>query len=101
MVGWSFADQMRAELVVDALSMAVARRRSAPGLIHHSDRGGRYISLGFGQECARAGIARSMGSTGVCWDNAVAKTFSAPLKKELLARELEEGPRRSAAHYSN
>lgn len=69
-VGWSMADHMRAELVVDALSMAVARRRPAPGLIHHSDQGGQYVSLGFGQECARSGIARSMGSTGVCWDKA-------------------------------
>jgi putative transposase len=85
-VGWSMADHMRTELVVDALSMAVSRRRPAPGLIHHSDQGGQYVSLGFGQECARSGIARSMGSTGVCWDNAVAETFFATLKKELVYR---------------
>jgi putative transposase len=85
-VGWSMADHMRTELVVDALNMAVSRRRPAPGLIHHSDQGGQYVSLGFGQECAKSGIARSMGSTGVCWDNAVAETFFATLKKELVYR---------------
>lgn len=85
-VGWSMTDHMRTELVVDALTMAVSRRRPDPGLIHHSDQGGQYVSLGFGQECARSGIARSMGSTGVCWDNAVAETFFATLKKELVYR---------------
>jgi putative transposase len=85
-VGWSMADHMRHELVVDALQMAVSRRRPAPGLIHHSDQGSQYVSLGFGQECAKSGIARSMGSTGVCWDNAVAETFFATLKKELVYR---------------
>jgi putative transposase len=85
-VGWSMADHMRHELVVDALQMAVSRRRPAPGLIHHSDQGGQYVSLGFGQECTKAGISRSMGSTGVCWDNAVAETFFATLKKEMVYR---------------
>ncbi len=45
------------------------------------------MSLGFGQQCAKAGISRSMGSTGVCWDNAVAETFFATLKKELVYRQ--------------
>ena len=85
-VGWSMADHMRTELVVDALSMAVSRRRPAPGLIHHSDQARQYVSLRFGQECSRSGISRSMGSTGVCWDNAVAETFFATLKKELVYR---------------
>jgi putative transposase len=70
-VGWSMANHMRHELVVDALQMAVSRRRPAPGLIHHSDQGGQYVSLGFGQECVKDGISRSMGSTGVCWDKAL------------------------------
>ena len=80
------ADHMRSELVVDALPMAVGRRRPAPGVSHHSDQGGQYVSLGFGQQCAEAGIAQSMGSTGVCFDNAVAETFFATLKKELVYR---------------
>jgi putative transposase len=85
-VGWQMADHMRTELVANALQMAVARRRPDPGLIHHSDQGSQFVSLGFGQACAKAGIARSMGSTGVCWDNAVAETFFATLKKELVYR---------------
>jgi putative transposase len=85
-VGWSMNDHMRAELVVDALQMAVVRRRPDPGLIHHSDQGSQYVSLGFGQACNKAGISRSMGSTGVCWDNAVAETFFATLKKEMVYR---------------
>ena len=67
-VGWSMADHMRSELVVDALRMAVTRRRPAPGLIHHSDQGSQYVSLGFGQTARDAGIARSMGSKGDCYD---------------------------------
>ena len=85
-VGWQMADHMRAELVVAALQMAVHRRRPDTGLIHHSDQGGQFVSLGFGQACSRAGISRSMGSTGQCWDNAVAETFFATLKKELVYR---------------
>ncbi len=85
-VGWSMADHMRAQLVTDALRMAVGRRRPAEGLIHHSDQGSQYVSLGFGLECLKAGIARSMGSRGDCFDNAVAETFFATLKKELVHR---------------
>src|SRR5690606_26976768 len=48
-VGWQMADHMRAELVTDALKMAVAARKPAPGLIHHSDQGSQYVSLAFGQ----------------------------------------------------
>ncbi len=58
-VGWSMADHMREELVIDALTMALKRRRPDPGLIHHSDQGSQYVSLGFGQECQKAGISRS------------------------------------------
>jgi putative transposase len=86
MVGWSMADHMRSELVVDALEMAVARRRPARGLIHHSDQGSQYVSLAFGQAARDAGIARSMGSVGDCYDNAVAESFFATLKKELVHR---------------
>jgi putative transposase len=86
-VGWSMANHLRAELVVDALRMAVARRQPEAGLIHHSDQGSQFVSLGFGQECSKAGIARSMGSRGDCWDNAVAESFFATLKKELIHRE--------------
>jgi putative transposase len=86
-VGWSMADHMRADLVVDALNMAIARRRPEAGLIHHSDQGSQFVSLAFGHACAKAGIARSMGSRGDCWDNAVAESFFATLKKELIRRQ--------------
>src|SRR5215216_433989 len=82
-VGWSMADHMRAELVSDALQMALARRRPAPGLIWHSDQGSQFVSLAFGQQARAAGIAQSMGSRGDCFDNAVAESFFATLKKEL------------------
>lgn len=85
-VGWSMADHLRAELVVDALQMAVARREPETGLVIHSDQGSQYVSLAFGQAARQAGIARSMGSRGDCWDNAVAESFFATLKKELVRR---------------
>jgi putative transposase len=85
-VGWSMADHMRAELVVDALQMALQRRRPGPGLVHHSDQGSQFVSLAFGQKARDAGIAVSMGSRGDCYDNAVAESFFATLKKELVHR---------------
>jgi putative transposase len=85
-VGWSMADHMRSDLVVDALNMAIARRRPEAGLIHHSDQGSQFVSLAFGQAAGKAGIARSMGSRGDCYDNAVAESFFATLKKELIHR---------------
>jgi putative transposase len=83
-VGWSMADHMRTELVTDALQMALAQRRPNPGLIWHSDQGSQFVSLAFGQQARAAGIAQSMGSKGDCFDNAVAESFFATLKKELI-----------------
>ena len=85
-VGWSMADHMRAELVVDALQMGLEHRQPEPGLVHHSDQGSQYVSLAFGQTARAAGIAQSMGSRGDCYDNAVAESFFATLKKELVDR---------------
>jgi putative transposase len=85
-VGWSMADHMRSELVCDALQMALARRRPEAGLIWHSDQGSQFVSLAFGQQARAAGIAQSMGSKGDCYDNAVAESFFATLKKELIHR---------------
>ena len=85
-VGWSMATHMRSSLVVDALQMALSRRRPPPGLIHHSDQGSQYVSLAFGRAARDAGIAVSMGSRGDAYDNAVAETFFATLKKELVNR---------------
>ena len=85
-VGWAMADHMRAELVTDALEMALAHRRPDRGLIWHSDQGSQFVSLAFGQKARAAGIAQSMGSKGDCFDNAVAESFFATLKKELINR---------------
>lgn len=85
-VGWAMADHMRAELVTDALQMALAHRQPERGLIWHSDQGSQFVSLAFGQKARAAGIAQSMGSKGDCFDNAVAESFFATLKKELINR---------------
>ncbi len=64
-VGWSMATHLlRAELVVDALQMAIARRKPAPGLVHHSDRGVQYTSLSFGKRLKDEGLVPSMGRVG-------------------------------------
>ncbi|MDQ3766112.1 MAG: IS3 family transposase [Actinomycetota bacterium] len=86
-VGWAMADHLRAELVVDALQMAVARRRPGAGVVHHSDQGCQYTSLLFTRRCGSVGIEVSMGSRGDCFDNAVLESFHASLKKDLIYRQ--------------
>ena len=86
-VGWSMRDDLRAELVLDALGMAVAQRGTAAGVVAHSDHGSQYTSLTYGTYAKTSGIELSMGSVGDPWDNAVAETFFASLEKELLRRE--------------
>ena len=85
-VGWAMADHLRTELVVDALDMAIWRRRPTEGLVHHSDQGCQYTSLAFGRHCREAGLTPSMGSVGDCYDNAMAESFFATLECELLHR---------------
>ena len=85
-VGWAIAEHLRAELVVDALEMAVTRRRPDERLVHHSDQGSQYTSLIFTQRCRAVGIDVSMGSRGDCFDNAVLESFHATLKKDLIHR---------------
>jgi putative transposase len=85
-VGWAMRADLRAGLVVGALQMALARRRPAGGLVHHSDQGTQYTSLAFGRALRRAGIACSMGSVGDCYDNALVESFFATLECELLWR---------------
>ena len=94
-VGWAMATHLRTELVVDALGMAVQQRRPAAGLIHHSDRGCQYTALAFGQQLQAAGLLASMGAVGTCYDNAVAESFFATLKTELVYRQ--PWPSRQAA----
>jgi len=94
-VGWAMADHLRTELVLDALEVALQARRPPPGLIHHTDRGCQYTSLAFGQRLQAAGLLASMGSVGDADDNAVAESFFATLKVELLHRRA--WPTRAAA----
>ena len=85
-VGWSMATHLRTELVVDALQMAIARRKPSPGLVHHSDQGVQYTSVSFGKRLEDEGLLPSMGRAGSAYDNALAESFVATLKTELLYR---------------
>ena len=84
-VGWSIADHIRSELVVDALQMAIWRRRPPPGrTVAHSDHGSTYTSWAFGRRLRGAGLLGSMGTIGDCFDNSVAESFFGTLQLELL-----------------
>jgi putative transposase len=84
--GWSMRNDLSADLVVDALGMAVTLRRPQSGTIHHSDRGSQYGSLAIGKTLRDSGIMRSMGSKGDAYDNAAAESFMATIKTELVYR---------------
>jgi putative transposase len=86
-VGWSMADHRRAELVNQALSMAICQRRPAAGLIMHTDRGSQYGADSYRQLLAQHGMQPSMSRKGNCWDNAVAESFFHTLKTELIYLE--------------
>jgi putative transposase len=94
-VGWAMEDHLRTEIVVDALRMAVWRRKPAPGLVHHSDQGVQYTSLSLGERLKEVGIKPSMGRTGTALDNAMAESFVSTLKAELVSNL--EFPSRQAA----
>ena len=85
-VGWSMRDNLEAGLVVDAVSMAITRRRPPAGLVHHSDRGSQYTSLALGKTLRDCGIIASMGSRGDAYDNAAAESFISTIKNEWLSR---------------
>jgi transposase InsO family protein len=82
-VGWSMAATMESRLVVDALEMALSRRRPDAGLLAHSDRGSQYASDHYQRVLAAAGIVCSMSEAGQCWDNAPVESFFGRLKVEL------------------
>jgi putative transposase len=83
-VGWSMSDTLATELPMRALTMALEGRRPPPGLVHHSDRGCQYASAAYRGTLARHGLIASMSRKGNCWDNAVAESFFATLKVELV-----------------
>lgn len=84
-VGWAMASHLRTELVLDALNMAIYRRKPK-NVIHHSDQGCQYTSIAFGKRCKEAGVRPSMGSVGDCYDNAMCESFNAILECELLVQ---------------
>jgi transposase InsO family protein len=87
LLGYSMADHMRTELVLDALTMAVAARggdHAVAGVIGHADRGSQYTSNDYLDFCQARQIRPSVGRTGVCWDNAVAESFWESLKRECV-----------------
>lgn len=87
LVGYAMADHMRTELIVDALKMAARNTTITNGVtIFHSDRGSQYMSQEFADYCTSLGIRRSVGRTGICYDNAWAESFNATLKVELVYR---------------
>lgn len=83
-VGWAIADHMRTSLITDALDVAISRRHPPAGVIFHSDRGTQYTSSIFDKYCTDNHIRRSLGRTGICYDNAVSESFFATYKKELI-----------------
>ncbi|MBB3730346.1 IS3 family transposase [Nonomuraea dietziae] len=94
-VGWATADHLRTDLVAEALRQACARRRPTGSVIFHSDRGCQYTSAAYSTLAGRLGVRLSVGRTGQCWDNALAESFFATLKGELL--DEQPSPTRSAA----
>ena len=84
-VGWSVADNMREEMVIDALAMAARNRNPGIGdVVFHSDRGSQYTGRAFRDACLSNGIIPSVGKTGICFDNAAAESWNATFKKELI-----------------
>ena len=84
LVGWALADHMRTDLIEIALKDALAARVSLAGAVLHSDHGSQYTSKDFAKLCSRLGVTQSMGAVGTSADNAMAESFNATLKHELL-----------------
>jgi putative transposase len=86
-IGWAVTDHLRSTLVTDALTMAIVHRgHSVAGVIFHTDRGVQYTSGVMRQLAIAHGVLLSVGRTGVCWDNAMAESFFATFKNELIYR---------------
>ena len=94
-VGYAIADHLRTELVSAALANAVAARNPAPGVIFHADRGCQYTSADFAALSSDYAVTLSHGGTGQCWDNALAESFFASIKGELI--DLRAWPTKAAA----
>jgi putative transposase len=88
-VGWQSSRSLRTDLALDALEMALWRRRAASlrGLVHHSDRGVQYLAIRYTERLAEAGAVASVGSKGDSYDNALAESFNGLYKTELIRRQ--------------
>ncbi len=95
MVGWSTADHLRTELVADALRSTCSRRRPTRPVIFHSDRGCQYTSQQFASLATELDVLLFVGRTGQCWDDTLAESFFATIKRELL--DTTTWPSRAAA----
>ena len=101
-IGYAMADHLRTELVTAALDMAARNYPLAVGAIFHADRGTQYTSQQFADHTGKLGVRRSVGRTGVCWDNSQAESFNAALKVERVNRTTyptREHARRDVARY--
>lgn len=101
-IGWSMGKRINKNLAIDALLMAVWRRKPKPGVIFHSDRGSQYCSHGFQKALKDNKMLSSMSRKGDCWDNAVAESFFGSLKTERVFFEnykTREEARRDIFHY--
>ena len=85
-VGWRVSSNLRTDLALDALEQALHQRETADGLVHHSDRGGQYLSIRYTDRLAEAGAQASVGSVGDSYDNALAETINGLYKTELARR---------------
>jgi transposase InsO family protein len=101
-IGYAMADHLRTELVIDALTMAARNYPLVDGAIFHSDRGTQYTSAAFAAATSNLNIRRSVGATGVCFDNALAESFNAAVKVERVNRTVyptREHARKDVARY--
>ena len=101
-VGWSMADHMRTPLICAALDMAAGNADLSPDCVFHSDLGSQYTGAEYYRHTQTLGVTLSAGATGVCWDNALAESFFATLKNELVYRTVfstREKARRAIAEY--
>jgi putative transposase len=101
-IGYAMADHLRTELVIDALTMAARNYPLTDGAIFHSDRGTQYTSAAFAAATSNLNIRRSVGATGVCFDNALAESFNAAVKVERVNRTVyptREHARKDVARY--
>ena len=86
-VGWALADNMRTELPLQALHMAIGQRQPGEGVLHHTDQGSQYASGDYQQALVANHATCSMSRRGNCWDNAIAESFFATLKSDLIYRQ--------------